>query len=310
MAATFPTGSRVILHGLKTRPEYNGLAGVVLQPLDPLTCRCLVKLSDGEECSLRLENLKEGNPDQVLVSAASHYQIGSRVMLHGLMAQPHYNTRVGTVIKAAQGDTGRYHVRLCNDGEEVTIRSQNLKDCSDTLWPAVATSSDAALEVMLKAVSFVSKFKSSEQNDLISKMKVKDKFEFMRESSSRNAYFLECLKNASVSRESKEQVLATVDPCSHSSPCRALDDSGEHSLCAPTFSFRWSKGNAHCVENEEFDPTDMDERIDSTKDAAYLENSLFGADPPKIFPVCRMTLATHVFVSFPHVMFMLMCQVI
>jgi hypothetical protein len=122
-------------------------------------------------------------------------------------------------------------------------------------------------------------------------MKVKDKFEFMRESSPMNAYFLECLRDASVLHKSKEQDLAAINPCSCSSPSCALDDADDPSRCAPTFSFRWSKGQAHCVENEEFSPPDMDDVTDSTRDAAHLEDSLFGAHPPEIFPVRGPQLA-------------------
>jgi hypothetical protein len=293
MAATFPIGSRVILHGLKSRSEYNGRVGVVLQPPDLLTGRCLVKLPEGEECSLRHENLKEEIPNQAHVLAASCFQIGSRVVLHGLIAQPHYNARVGIVNKRVQVDTGRCHVRLCNCGEEVTIRTLNLKDCSDAEWSAAATGSDAALEVILKAVAFVSKFKSFEQHDLISKMKAKDKFEFMRDSSPMNAFFLKCLQDASVSHEANEVAPATGGVGSPSSPNEVVvNTSGEQSLRVPTFSFRWSKGTAHCVENEEFVPLDMDEPSDMTRDITFLENSLFGTDPPKIFPVRIFILAT------------------
>ena len=130
MAASFPTGTRVILHGLTTRHDYNGRVGVLVQALDVATGRCVVKLSDGEECSLRHENLTEEGCDGAQFPSARDRDIGSRVMLHGLTAQPHYNSRVGIVTQAAQRD-GHCTVTLCHSGEEVAVRSQNLKDAGE-----------------------------------------------------------------------------------------------------------------------------------------------------------------------------------
>jgi hypothetical protein len=295
MAAAFRIGTRVILQGLKTRPDYNGHTGVVVHPTNPHTGRCLVKLRDGEECSLRPENLRE-DPDQVQSSLVSRCHIGCRVVLHGLVAQPHYNSRVGLVTKPVQSDNGRCLVKLCNGGEEVTIRSQNLTDASDAIWSSVATSADAQMEVLLKAVSFLSKFNSLERRELIAKMQIKDKFEFMREGAWMHAYFQECLQGATGTEVQTEQpcvaalnqvVCAQSDVCSYSLPKSALDDSGAdppaHQI--PTFPFRWSKGQTHCVENEDFDPSGIDEPSDVISDVELLENDIFGSHPPTIYPV-------------------------
>jgi hypothetical protein len=292
MAVPFLIGARVILHDLKTRSEYNGRAGVVVQPLDVITGRCLVKLHDGEECSLRLDNLKEDSCGELQHLAAPNYAIGSRVMLHGLVAQPLYNARVGLVSKAVQLDTGRCCVTLCQGGEEVTVRTQNLKDVGDAAWTAAATSHDASLEVLLKAVAFLSKFKSFEQNELIAKMKVKDKFDFMREGSSKNAFFLDCLKKSFGTPDSKHQ---NGDTCCLSLPNEDLHAAINPSPQKPTFSFQWSKGEAHCVENEIFDPSDIDERSNLSMDATALENSMFGSEAPKLFPVRSTKFALHSF---------------
>jgi hypothetical protein len=261
-----------------------------VQPLDVITGRCLVKLHDGEECSLRLDNLKEEGCDEVQHSVAPNYAIGSRVILHGLVAQPLYNARVGVVSTAVQVDTGRCCVILCHGGEEVTVRTQNLKDADDAVWCAAASSSDASLEVLLKAVAFLSKFNSFEQNELIAKMKVKDKFDFMREGSCKNAFFLHCLNKSFGTPEPKHQVvIENGDTCSLTLPNEDLHAAGDQSPQNPTFSFRWSKGEAHCVENEIFDPSDIDEQKNVTMDSTALESSMFGCDAPKLFPV-RMFL--------------------
>jgi len=300
MAAAFQTGTRVILHGLKMRPDYNGHTGVVVHPVDSQTGRCLVKLCDGEECSLRPENLEEAHHDYVQQSVDSQpsisTRIGSRVVLHSLVAQPHYNARVGIVIKPAQPDTVRCLVKLCNGGEEVTVRSENVKHASDAIWSAAATGADAAVEVVLKAVSFLSKFSSPERCELIAKMQKKDKFQFMREGASMHAYFLERLQDATRTEEPKDPcaaaqtqvVLAPSDSRSYSSP-NDPDNSGAHPVQPPTFPFRWGKGQAHCVENEEFDASCIDEPSDEVRDAELLQSEIFGSDPPKIFPVDAST---------------------
>ncbi len=279
MASPFPIGTRVVLRDLKARPEYNGRAGVVVQSLNAATGRYVVELLDGEECSLRPDNLSE--------DAAPTLHVGSRVVLHGLVAQAHYNSKVGIVSKTLQIDSERCCVTLCDGGEEVTVRIQNLKHASDATCSAVATSSDAALEILLKAVAFLSKFEHQEQVDLIAKMKIKDKFHFMREGSPRHAYFLDCLSEASQRQEPKEQVaLEPADTRSQSSHSEDATHSIHELPHTPTFSFRWSKGESHCVENEVFDPSEIDAHSDDdTIDAAFLQRNMFGADPPKIFPV-------------------------
>jgi hypothetical protein len=277
MAASFPTGTRVILHGLTTRHDYNGRVGVLVQALDVATGRCVVKLSDGEECSLRHENLTE----EGCFPSARGRDIGSRVMLHGLTAQPHYNSRVGIVTQAAQRD-GRCTVTLCDGGEEVAVRSQNLKDAGEES-SAAAKSAQATQDVLMKAVAFLAKFKPLERDDLISKMKIKDKFDFMREGSPMHAVFTACLQSACAMQQPKtDDSMPTRDVCS-ASP-RTQDDDGA-SPHAPTFSFRWSKGEAHCVENEIFDPSALNEDEHVAVDAALLQSCMFGAAAPRIFPV-------------------------
>lgn len=279
MAVPFTPGVRVVLHGLISRPEYNGQAGVV-QCVDGSTGRCLVKMPDGQECSLSPDNLKEECP------ASSRCLIADRVILHGLVSLPQYNSRVGIVCKPVQPDTGRCTVALCSGGEEVSIRTQNLKDASDAEWSAAATGADAALEVVLKAVAFLSKFKLVEQSDLIAKMKVKNKFDFMREGSSMHARFVQFLQDAAATTE-PPRASAPKDSAAPSLllPDEASDVAGSRLPQTPTFSFRWGKGQAHCVENEVFDPTDLEHQSDSSADPTFLENSLFGSTPPRIFPV-------------------------
>ncbi len=300
MASSFPIGTRVVLRDLKSCPEYNGRSGVVLQSLNAATGRCVVELPDGEECSLRPDNLSEDKSH-----AAPILHIGSRVVLHGLVAQPHYNSKVGIVSKTLHIDSERCCVTLCDGGEEVTVRIQNLKDASDATCSAAATSSDAALEIVLKAAAFLSKFNHQEQLDLIAKMKIKDKFHFMREGSPRHAYFLDCLSKAFQRQEPKEQVaLEPADTRSQSSHSEDATHSIHERSQIPTFSFRWSKGESHCVENEVFDPSEIDAHSDDTIDAAFLERNMFGADPPKIFPV-RSASQFALLLFFHHVTF---CQ--
>lgn len=282
MAASFTPGVRVVLHGLISRPEYNGQAGIV-QCVDGSTGRCVVKMPDGQECSLCPDNLKEECPNQAQCSASARCLIAARVILHGLVSLPQYNSRVGIVCKPVQSDTGRCTVALCSGGEEVSIRTHNLKDASDAEWSAAATGADAALEVVLKAVAFLSKFKSVEQSDLIAKMKVKNKFDFMREGSSMHARFVHFLQDAAATMEPPR----AAAPEDSAAPSLLLTDEASDVTLPQisTFSFRWGKGQAHCVENEIFDPTDLEPQSHSSTDPTLLENSLFGSTPPMIFPV-------------------------
>jgi hypothetical protein len=284
MAAALPSGTRVVLQGLKMRSEYNGRVGVVVGSLDH-TGRYLVKLLGGEDCSLRAENLAQYScDDKDEYSDVSRVQIGSRVMLRGLAAQPEYNYRVGLVRKF---DSGRWHVRLCRSGEEVAVRTKNLEDANDAAWSAGATSSDAAVEVLLKAVAFLSKFDYHKQNELIAKMMIKDKFDFMREGGTMHAYFRESLELASAEQKPQvPDVIVEGDTCSHSLPNLVVKDSGMESRQIPTFSFKWGKGEEHCVENEVYEPSDDEEQHnDLISDSTLLESNMFCSSPPKIFPV-------------------------
>merc|ERR1712185_106131 len=72
-ASPLPIGTRVELHGLKTK-KLNRQRGVV-EGFDADSGRCVVKLEDGRSCKLKVENLAEvrvGRPPEELFEEASN----------------------------------------------------------------------------------------------------------------------------------------------------------------------------------------------------------------------------------------------
>eukprot|EP00929_Paragymnodinium_shiwhaense_P101339 TRINITY_DN64351_c0_g2_i1.p1 TRINITY_DN64351_c0_g2~~TRINITY_DN64351_c0_g2_i1.p1 ORF type:complete len:537 (-),score=149.40 TRINITY_DN64351_c0_g2_i1:65-1675(-) len=96
-------GTTVVLHGLLKAPELNGQVATIEGPVNLVTSRCPVLLSDGSVKSLRPDNLKE-----VLTGAV--------VRLKGLQAAAELNGRIGECGKW-DFKSSRYDVYLADEAD-------------------------------------------------------------------------------------------------------------------------------------------------------------------------------------------------
>eukprot|EP00964_Phaeocystis_antarctica_P013720 scaffold7530_cov74-Phaeocystis_antarctica.AAC.3 len=117
---------RVLLHGLKGRPELNGREGAVVSH-DTTAQRFGVQL-EGEEKPLALK------PDNLQPLTLP---IGARVRLTGLAARPELNGQDGIIESTVEAK--ERVVVLTDRGEQVSVRTERLR-----LLPPLAASAEAS----------------------------------------------------------------------------------------------------------------------------------------------------------------------
>ena len=128
-------GSCVRVHGLRSRPELNGVCGTVLRRQGDE--RWQVRLADGmAELALKAANLEvdaaveelAAKETATLTESETPIVPGSRVRVHGLRSRPELNGVCGTVLRRQGDERWQVEVRLADGlAESLALKAANLE---------------------------------------------------------------------------------------------------------------------------------------------------------------------------------------